>query len=498
MKKISALIVLFTIVLGCTGTPNNVTSGSNELDLAIRDASDYLNNSIPNGNIIVILNIQSDSTNLSNYIIDELIANAVNDRIFKVVDRQQLDLIRSEQNFQFSGEVDDNMALSIGKFFGAQTIVSGRFSEVAEHYRMTIRALDVQTAQVQGQYNRNIPASQTLTALMRNSGGIAATNQNNTSRVTNNITTTASSNRIPIDPSPEGALNISNVATWNSAINRIRNGGNDQSYILHVAGNISVPLPPNNENIFGSVTGLTVTIQGSGSLSPSTNGSLIQIGSRQTVIASGNIALRGRSGNNKSIIRIMDSGVFRMEGNSSVTGNVNSGIGGGIFVESGGRFIMQDNASVTNNRSSNWAGGVYIAPRGNFTMQGGTISGNTGSWGGGLLVGNNATFIMQGGKISGNSGMPGGGVHTRGTFTMQDGIISGNNSRGEGGGVYVATGTFTKTGGIIYGNDAGQSLDNNASQRGHALSINSNPARWRNATAGRDDNTSGYGFWFND
>ena len=44
--------------------------------------------------MIVILNMQSDSAALSDYIIDELIANAVNDKIFKVVDRQQLDLIR--------------------------------------------------------------------------------------------------------------------------------------------------------------------------------------------------------------------------------------------------------------------------------------------------------------------------------------------------------------------------------------------------------------------
>jgi hypothetical protein len=44
------------------------------------------------GSMIVILNVQSDSAALSEYVIDELIANAV--------DRQQLDLIRAEQNFQ--------------------------------------------------------------------------------------------------------------------------------------------------------------------------------------------------------------------------------------------------------------------------------------------------------------------------------------------------------------------------------------------------------------
>jgi TolB-like protein len=128
----------------------------NELNAAIRDASHYLNKNIPKGSKIVILNIQSDSSEFSDYIIDELIANAINDKVFTVIDRQQLDIISAEQNFQMSGAVDDNEALAIGKFLGAQTIISGAVSKIGTVYRIRIRALEVQTAKVQGQYNRNI------------------------------------------------------------------------------------------------------------------------------------------------------------------------------------------------------------------------------------------------------------------------------------------------------------------------------------------------------
>jgi TolB-like protein len=151
-----------------------------ELDTAIRDASDYLNDNIPKGSKIVILNVQSDSVALSNYIIEELIANAVNDRVFEVVDRQQLDLIRAEQNFQFSGEVDDNLALAVGKFFGAQSIVSGSVSPLGNRHRLTVRSLEVQSARVQGQYNRNINPSPTITALMKSSAGGQATRSGGT------------------------------------------------------------------------------------------------------------------------------------------------------------------------------------------------------------------------------------------------------------------------------------------------------------------------------
>jgi TolB-like protein len=178
MKKIFLATAIIAVIAfaGCGSSPKApATTGADELDIAIREASDYLNDNIPNGNKIVILNIQSGSADLSDYVIDEMIANAVNDKLFSVVDRAQLDLIREEQKIQYSGEVDDNAALEIGKFLGAQTIVSGAISKLGNGYRMRIRALDVLTAQVQGQFNRNIAAGSTINMLMASGGGSGGT-----------------------------------------------------------------------------------------------------------------------------------------------------------------------------------------------------------------------------------------------------------------------------------------------------------------------------------
>jgi len=165
MKKLILIFGIIAIFSACATV--TAPSGPDDLDMAIRDASDYLNDNIPKGNKVAILNIQSDYNNLSEYIIEELIANAVNDKSFTVVDRAQLETIRMELKFQVSGEVSDASALEIGKFLGAQTIVTGAISELADRHRMRIRALDVKTTQVQGQYNRNVNTSKTLTALMK-------------------------------------------------------------------------------------------------------------------------------------------------------------------------------------------------------------------------------------------------------------------------------------------------------------------------------------------
>jgi hypothetical protein len=184
------LVLLGAVVLACAGSPASVsaqsaapadekdagspasvptrsTAPADELDAAIRAASTYLNRQLPKGNKLVILNIQSEFPALSEYIIDELIANTVNDKVFSVVDRQQLNTIRAELEFQTSGEVDDNTAQTLGRMAGAQVIISGAVSRLGDLYRLRVRALSVETAQIAGQYNRNIPDGPTVAALVR-------------------------------------------------------------------------------------------------------------------------------------------------------------------------------------------------------------------------------------------------------------------------------------------------------------------------------------------
>ena len=547
LTRIALFVALAALLVNCATPPADVrghapVSAPDELAYALRDVSDYLNETIPAGSTIAILNIQSDSAVLSDYIIDELMANAVNDRIFTVVDRQQLDLIRAEQGFQWDGEVDDNTALEVGRFLGAQTMISGRFISLGGRYRLTIRALNVQTAHVQGMYNRNIAAGPRIAALMA-AGGVrpavpVAVAPGGRQPAAVGTTPTAPAPVAPAVPAvvvPDGAtlLNVNNVAMWGTAINTIRNGGNNQTYVINVTGNISVPAPPANELLFGPVTGIKVYIRGTGTLALSVNGSLLSIGAMQEVVLR-DVTLQGRSGNNNPLVDIRSGGKFLMEGRASVTGNrpgiIIHSISGGVHIN-GGTFVME-NGTISGNYSGGHrrSAGVTIF-NGTFIMQGGTISGNRGDSSGGVsLV--NGTFTMEGGTISGNSGggveisggtftLSGGSISGNttnyrngagvsvfgGAFIMEGGIISGNTisgNRGNGGGVFISRGdwsarpTFTKTGGTINGSDAGFVARNSANEQGHALFLEGSPNRWRNATAGVYDASDAFGFWLND
>jgi len=83
----------------------------------------------------------------ADYAVEDLEYNMVKAG-FRLVDRQQIDRIRSEQLLQWSGEFDDNSAVSIGKMTGANFVVVISISYVDKSGRLTLKVLDVQTAEI--------------------------------------------------------------------------------------------------------------------------------------------------------------------------------------------------------------------------------------------------------------------------------------------------------------------------------------------------------------
>jgi len=171
------LFIFFTLIIdyaspqsasngASTGTTSKKTkkAKTNELDNVIRELSDYLNKRIPAKSKVVFLNIKSDWPDFSEYVLSSLAENGVNDGVFTVVDRQQLNDIRSELNFQYSGEVSDASAQRIGQMFGAQSIVSGSITTISSMYRITLRAISVENAELQGQFTQNIDGKVSIVA----------------------------------------------------------------------------------------------------------------------------------------------------------------------------------------------------------------------------------------------------------------------------------------------------------------------------------------------
>ena len=118
------------------------------LENAVNRAAELLIANIPSGATLAVLSIATNDPDLADFVIEELAYLMVETRKYKVVDRRSLDAVRAETNFQYSGDVDDNSAATIGKMLGASIVITGSVSGTGATRRLRAKALDVQTGEI--------------------------------------------------------------------------------------------------------------------------------------------------------------------------------------------------------------------------------------------------------------------------------------------------------------------------------------------------------------
>ncbi|MDR1142743.1 MAG: CsgG/HfaB family protein, partial [Spirochaetaceae bacterium] len=110
-------------------------------------AAEKIIETVPPKSRMAIVYVTAADPDVAEFIAGELEFIMVEEGL-TLIDRSQLDKIRQEQKFQFSGEVDDAHAISIGKIAGADVIFTGAVTGTGDLRRLRIRALSTQTAQV--------------------------------------------------------------------------------------------------------------------------------------------------------------------------------------------------------------------------------------------------------------------------------------------------------------------------------------------------------------
>jgi len=115
---------------------------------AIARASVIFVGELPKDSTIAVISVSSSDVNMASFTIDELEYQLVTAKQFRIVDRNTLDKIRAEQKFQLSGEVSDQSAVTIGSMLGASIVITGNISGIGNTQRLTLKALDVKTAQI--------------------------------------------------------------------------------------------------------------------------------------------------------------------------------------------------------------------------------------------------------------------------------------------------------------------------------------------------------------
>jgi hypothetical protein len=150
LVETGAFGVKLTAASGTATTENSRTASveqSSNVEGSLENAANTIMSKLETGSRIAIVYVTAADTEISEYISNELEFIMI-EQDFLLIDRSQLDRIRREQNFQMSGEVDDEQAVSVGKIAGADIIITGAVTGTGDLRRLRLRALDTQTGQV--------------------------------------------------------------------------------------------------------------------------------------------------------------------------------------------------------------------------------------------------------------------------------------------------------------------------------------------------------------
>jgi len=161
--NVAKMSIIFFLLCGLAVSA--VSQEAVSLDTGLRNGLRYFEGRLPKGTKLAVLYISSESKNLADYVIEEIVGYFVNSNSLTLVERSNLDILNEEIMFQLSGEVSDETVLSLGKRLGAQTVLTGSIDLRDNVFRLRVRAIEIETAVIQGQFNVNIARDRYLVNL---------------------------------------------------------------------------------------------------------------------------------------------------------------------------------------------------------------------------------------------------------------------------------------------------------------------------------------------
>ncbi|MGN0723929.1 MAG: hypothetical protein ACI4LT_07940, partial [Treponema sp.] len=118
--KIKKLIsVVFSVLFSIASL------SATELEEALLQTAKQFSSSIKSGTTIAIVGLSSPTKELSDFMLDEITIGFVRERKLTVANRANLEAIKTEMNFQLSGEVSDASIQKIGAMVGANVVIHG-------------------------------------------------------------------------------------------------------------------------------------------------------------------------------------------------------------------------------------------------------------------------------------------------------------------------------------------------------------------------------------
>jgi TolB-like protein len=122
--------------------------------------------------VVEFADLRGNVTDFGRFIAEELITHLYETKKFKVIERQLLNKVITEQKLSLTGIVDQTSAQKLGKLLGVDAIATGTVTDLGKSLRVNARLIDTSTGEIFAVAQTEVAKDDAVTKLM---GGDSST-----------------------------------------------------------------------------------------------------------------------------------------------------------------------------------------------------------------------------------------------------------------------------------------------------------------------------------
>ncbi|MBT8490951.1 MAG: CsgG/HfaB family protein [Deltaproteobacteria bacterium] len=148
MKMISTIVLCIAVILGSTVPALCESLDTGLADLTIQITDGMAGQSRSRIAVIEFSDLHGNVTEFGKYVAEELTTRLFMTRKFHVVERQLINKVAKEHEFNLSGMVDPETAKSLGKILGVDAICSGTVTDLVSMVKLNARVIGTETGSI--------------------------------------------------------------------------------------------------------------------------------------------------------------------------------------------------------------------------------------------------------------------------------------------------------------------------------------------------------------
>ena len=145
ISRLLAGILAAAALHGCASSAPAKNDKTLTLEKAVSQGALAIAAKLPLGTRVAVVAFEAEDPGIADYVMDEL-TGALVDGSLEVADRDNLEYVINELDLRMSSLADDEDTMSIGKFLGAEYVITGQLIEAGKGYRYRVNAVNVETA----------------------------------------------------------------------------------------------------------------------------------------------------------------------------------------------------------------------------------------------------------------------------------------------------------------------------------------------------------------